>query len=66
MEALFFNELRHILSKKYEYTIVEDIVIGNQRIITTLEELGFTYILRVNENLRIQVPGQGEDNLKLV
>ena len=41
MEAAFIKALRHILSKKYSYTIVADRGFGNNRFIKLLRENGF-------------------------
>jgi hypothetical protein len=64
MESSFFKGLRHLLCKKYTYTIVADRGFGNLRIINILETLGFTYVLRVNEDLKIE-EGAKKSNLKL-
>jgi hypothetical protein len=63
MELAFFKGLRHILSKKYTYTIVADRGFGNSRIIEICEKLGFHYILRTNNNLKITIDGQKAENL---
>jgi hypothetical protein len=64
MESSFFKGLKHILSKKYTYTIVADRGFGNLRTINMLEELGFTYVLRINEDLRILTHNEISINLK--
>ncbi|MDR1560743.1 MAG: hypothetical protein LBS23_00075 [Holosporaceae bacterium] len=57
MEAAFVKELRHILSKKYTYTIVADRGFGNNRFAQLCEKCGFDYVLRICENLNIQIDG---------
>lgn len=53
MEFSFMKELRHLLPKKYTYTIVADRGFGNARFAQLCEENGFDYVLRINENLNI-------------
>jgi hypothetical protein len=64
MELAFFKGLKHVLSKKYTYTIVADRGLGNSRIIQICEKLGFHYILRTNSNLKIKIEGQKAENLR--
>ncbi len=47
MEIGFFKELRHILSKKYKYTIVADRGFCSKRIVNIYEKLGFKYIFQL-------------------
>jgi hypothetical protein len=58
LEAAFFKALRHLLPKKYEYTIVADRGFGLHRIIEYLEENNFKYVLRLNKNLNIEKNGK--------
>jgi len=57
LEAAFFKALRHLLPKKYEYTIVADRGFGLDRIIEYLEENNFKYVIRVKNNLIIKKTG---------
>ena len=63
MESSFIKALRHLLPKKYTYTIVADRGFGNARFAQLCEENGFDFVLRINENLKIQ-KGNCEENLK--
>jgi hypothetical protein len=54
LEEAFFRALRHLLPKRYQYTIVADRGFGNDRVINLLEELDFKYILRLNANLKFK------------
>ena len=47
MEEAFLKQLRHLLSRKYKYTIVADRGFGHSRFINDCLRLGFNYILRV-------------------
>ena len=62
MEEAFFKALKHILPKKYTYTIVADRGFGHLRIIELCEKMEFNFVLRINENLIIQ---KGEEALNL-
>jgi hypothetical protein len=55
MELAFFNELKHLLPKKYTYTIVADRGFGNIRTIETCQKCGFTFVLRINPDLWIEM-----------
>ncbi len=57
MEGSFIRALRHILPKIYNYTIVADRGFGNQRFAELCEENGFDFVLRINENLKIEREG---------
>ena len=61
MESSFIKALRHLLPKKYEYTIVADRGFGNQRFAKLCEENGFDFVLRINENLKIERQGKTEN-----
>ena len=63
MESSFIKALRHLLPKKYTYTIVADRGFGNARFAQLCEENGFDFVLRINENLKIRRDNQLE-NLK--
>lgn len=63
MESSFIKGLRHILSKKYTYTIVADRGFGNSRFAQLCEENGFDFVLRIQENLKIK-RDNCEENLK--
>ena len=63
MEFSFIKALRHVLSKKYSYTIVADRGFGNSRFAQLCEENGFDFVLRIQENLKIK-RGDREENLK--
>jgi hypothetical protein len=54
MELAFFNELRHLLPKKYTYTIVADRGFGNIRTIETCQNCGFNFVLRMNPDLWVK------------
>jgi len=53
MEESFIKELKHLLSNKYKFVIVADRGFGNQRFAKLCESVGFEYILRIKENIRI-------------
>jgi transposase len=55
MERAFLRELRHVLSKKYTYTIVADRGFGNDRFAQLCVEFGFDYVLRVRDNLNLTI-----------
>ncbi|GHU13047.1 hypothetical protein FACS189449_07840 [Alphaproteobacteria bacterium] len=57
MEKAFLKQLRHLLSKKYTYTIVADRGFGNNRFADLRLENGFDYVLRKCDNLNIEVNG---------
>ncbi|GHU11037.1 hypothetical protein FACS189449_01670 [Alphaproteobacteria bacterium] len=57
MEKAFLKQLRHLLSKKYTYTIVADRGFGNNRFADLCLENGFDYVLRKCDNLNIEVNG---------
>lgn len=63
MEGAFIRGLKHVLSKKYKYVIVADRGFGNQRFANLCNENGFEYVLRIKENLLIQID-QEKLNLK--
>jgi hypothetical protein len=63
-EKAFINELKHILSKKYNYTIVADRGFGNGRFISICEENGFDFVIRMNANLKLQFEDKKIKNLK--
>jgi hypothetical protein len=54
MELAFFKELKHLLPKKYTYTIVADRGFGNIRTIETCQKCGFNFVLRINPELWIK------------
>ncbi len=55
LEASFIRALRHLLPKKYTYTIVSDRGFGNDRFAQLCLDKGFDYVLRLNENLNIRI-----------
>lgn len=55
MEQAFFLRLRHLLPKKYKYVIVADRGFGNYRIMKILDKLGFDFLIRVKENLKMKL-----------
>ena len=61
MEGSFIRALRHLLPKIYNYTIVEDRGFGNQRFAKLCQENGFNFVLRINENLKIEREGKVEN-----
>jgi hypothetical protein len=63
MERAFLRELRHVLSKKYTYTIVADRGFGNDRFAQLCVEFGFNYVLRIRDNLNLTI-GNSQLNLK--
>ena len=60
MEASFIRALRHLLPKKYTYTIVADRGFGNQRFAKLCQDNGFDFVLRIKENLQINIHGKIE------
>jgi hypothetical protein len=54
-ESSFVRALRHLLPKKYSYTIVSDRGFGNDRFAELCADKGFDYVLRVNENLNVRI-----------
>lgn len=58
MEMAFIKGLRHILSKKYSYTIVADRGFGNNRFTSLCREYNFNYIIRLKSNLNISYNNQ--------
>lgn len=62
MEEAFIKALAHILPKRYRYIIVADRGFGNHRFISLCEQLGFQYVIRINENLNIKTH---EDKMNL-
>ncbi|MDR0968012.1 MAG: transposase, partial [Holosporaceae bacterium] len=54
-ESSFIRALRHLLPKKYSYTIVSDRGFGNDRFAELCADKGFDYVLRVNENLNVRI-----------
>jgi hypothetical protein len=55
MEEAFFNELRHLLSRKLRYVIVADRGFGHKRIIELCEKHGFYYALRRTDDLKVTI-----------
>ncbi len=53
MEESFIKELQHLLSNKYKFVIVADRGFGNQRFALLCESQGFSYILRIKDNIKI-------------
>lgn len=53
MEESFIKELQHLLSNKYKFAIVADRGFGNQRFASLCESQGFSYILRIRDNIKI-------------
>jgi hypothetical protein len=53
MEESFIKELQHLLSNKYKFVIVADRGFGNQRFARLCESQGFSYILRIKDNVKI-------------
>jgi hypothetical protein len=64
MELAFFKGLRHVLSKKYTYTIVIDRGFANSRLLQILEDLKFDYVLRIKENLIVEKEQGNRENLQ--
>lgn len=58
METSFMKALRHILSKKYTYTIVADRGFGNGRFAQLCEDNGFDFVLRTKDDLRVKIGDQ--------
>jgi hypothetical protein len=58
LERAFMHELRHLLPKKYTYTIVADRGFGHDRVAQLCEEFGFNYVLRISEDLNIEIDGR--------
>jgi len=58
MERAFMVRLRHCLSKEYNYVIVADRGFGNGRIINYCKEFNFSYVLRLDANLKIGEKGE--------
>lgn len=54
MEEAFIKGLRHILSKKYTYTIVADRGFGTLRFIELCEKNNFDYVVRICDNLIVK------------
>lgn len=61
MESSYIKALRHLLPKIYKYTIVADRGFGNQRFAKLCEDNGFDFVLRINENLKIERNGKIEN-----
>jgi hypothetical protein len=55
LESSFIRALRHLLPKKYTYTIVSDRGFGNDRFAQLCADKGFDFVLRLNENLNVQI-----------
>jgi hypothetical protein len=55
MEKAFFNELRHLLPRKWRYAIVADRGFGHQRIIQLCEKHGFYYALRRTDDIKVVI-----------
>ena len=62
LESSFIRALRHLLPKKYAYTIVSDRGFGNDRFAQLCTDKGFDFVLRLNENLQIKT-GEHISNL---
>lgn len=58
MEEAFARALKHLLSKKYTYVIVADRGFGNKRFSSLCRSCGFDYVLRMNDNLGLDVNGE--------
>lgn len=58
LESSFMRELRHLLSKRYSYTIVADRGFGNDRFAELCIQNGFDFTLRIRDNLNIKVDGK--------
>jgi hypothetical protein len=54
-ESSFLRALRHLLPKRYTYTIVSDRGFGNDRFAKLCINKGFDFVLRINENLNIRI-----------
>lgn len=54
MEKAFIKELKHLLSKKYQYVIVADRGFGNERFINYCEDAGLNYVIRLQPSMRVQ------------
>ena len=61
MKRSFIKALRHLLPKTYNYVIVADRGFGNHRFAKLCEENGFDFVLRINENLKIEREGKIEN-----
>ncbi len=61
MESSYIKALRHLLPKIYKYTIVADRGFGNQRFAKLCEDNRFDFVLRINENLKIERNGKIEN-----
>ncbi len=55
MEEAFIKALRHLLSQKYTYIIIADRGFGNKRFSSLCRSCGFDYVLRMNDNLGLDV-----------
>ncbi len=59
MELAFLNELKHLLpKKKYEYLLVLDRGFACPRLIKLIQDLGFKYLIRTNDNWKIELEEQ--------
>lgn len=58
MEEAFLKGLRHLLSKKYSYIIIADRGFSNKRFISLCQSSGFDYVLRINNNLGLEINGE--------
>lgn len=61
MESSFIKALRHLLPKKYQYTIVADRGFGNQRFAKLCTDNNFDFVLRINGNLNIKIKNKIEN-----
>ncbi len=58
MEEAFLKGLRHLLSKKYSYIIIADRGFSNKRFVSLCQSCGFDYVLRINDNLGLEIKGE--------
>jgi len=61
MESSFIKALRHLLPKKYKYTIVADRGFGNQRFAKLCADNNFDFVLKINGNLNIKIKNKIEN-----
>ncbi len=54
MEEAFIKGLRHVLPKKYTYTIVADRGFGNDRFLSLCESNGFNYVIRLKSDRNVR------------
>ena len=65
MELAFFKALRHLLPKTYRYCIVADRGFGHARLVNILENLGFSYVLRLSDNFYLRDDAQEQPNKQM-